>query len=769
VSGAPVRPGHARYSHTVPDTLPPTHPPSAEVAAWLDALPGAVVQVGADNRVGWANAAALRLLGPMARPGAAWPATTAAQSGEQPQALTAPDGRRLTARPGPSSAGSRLLQIDDAAEVTARLPPGDRLAETQVLSARFDLAARTAGIGYWSREGEDERAFWSDQMRALHGLSADEPVPTLKEWRERFVHRDDLDRVRGEFRRWLSGQAPSVKSELRVVRADGQIRHLMTHSLLQFQGDRPVLFGIVIDVTARRLADQALRRADERAALAARGAGIGTWEIDRRTGEIHWDAQMWQLRGQPPRPAPPTAAEMLDFVHPDDRPAMREQMARASRADDIVEYQFRLLQPGGSVRWLASRSATVRDAEGLAERRIGVNWDVTDSRQAEAQRREREAAEQANRAKSRFLARMSHELRTPLNAVLGFTQLLRARETDPTAGAWLGHVESAGQHLLSLINDVLDLASLDTGELRIELGAVDLRSLVEQTLPLLEPLRLAQDITIDLQLPPMRLWSDPVRLRQILLNLLSNALKYNRPRGRVIVEARVDGGRAVLAVADTGRGMSEAQLRDLYQPFNRLGIEREGIDGTGIGLTIVKALVARLGGTIQASSRIDAGTRFELHLPLAEPACDADVPDTPPGQAAQTPPSRLTPRHGLLYIEDNQVNALIVQELLQRRPDIRLLHAVNARSGISLAREARPDLVLLDMLLPDDDGLAVLAALRADPQTAAIPVIMLSASVLAEDQQRARDAGAVDYWTKPVDAVAFHQAIDTLFGPPDVE
>jgi PAS domain S-box-containing protein len=848
-----------------------------------------VLQVGADDRVVWANAAARRLLGLQARPGQPGPlAITDAITdvisdaitderivGELPQTLplTLPDGRRLAARAGPAVDGIRLLQIDPApdpadspwqielatdlarlvfarhdrrsgryhfneegarllgftagpegvpaAEVAARIHPDDRPAarqaseeslrerrpvdvdlrvadtsgrwhhllirgivqtdasgqavaelsvaldvtrrheaeaEARVLSARFDLAARTAGIGYWSREGDDERAYWSDQMRALHGLAADAPVPTLKEWRERFVHRDDLERVRGEFRRWLSGQAPNVKSELRVVRTDGQVRHVMTHSLLQAQGDRPVLFGIVIDVTERRLADQALRRADERAALAARGAGIGTWEIDRRTGRTHWDAQMWRLRGLPPRPTPPSTAEILDFVHPGEREAMRVRMAQASESDEIVEYQFRLRLPDGSVRWLASRSATVRDAQGKAERRIGVNWDVTDSRQAEAERREREAAEQANQAKSRFLARMSHELRTPLNAVLGFTQLLRAREADTTARDWLGHVESAGQHLLSLINDVLDLASLDTGDLRVDLSAVDLGVLVAETLPLLEPLRSAQDITIDVQLPAMRLWTDPVRLRQILLNLLSNALKYNRPRGRVVIEARAESGRAVLAVTDTGRGMSEAQLRDLYQPFNRLGIEREGIDGTGIGLTIVKALVGRLGGTIQASSRLEAGTRFEVHLPLAGPGRSDD--------ALHAPPPRLTPQRGLLYVEDNQVNALIVQELLQRRPDIRLLHAVDARSGIHIAREALPDLVLLDMLLPDDDGLAVLAALRADPATAGIPVIMVSASILAADRQRARDAGAVDFWTKPIDAAAFHQAIDTLFGPP---
>ena len=643
---------------------------------------------------------------------------------------------------------------------------GERTAaqrRAQELVARFDLAARTAGIGYWSREGDNERPYWSEQARALHGLPDDAPVPTLKEWLERFVHPDDQAMVRQQFRDWFAGRATQVQSELRIVRTDGQVRHLMTNSLLEGDGAEPLLFGILIDVTERRLADRALRRADERAALAARGAGLGTWELDRQTGAVHWDDQMWRLRGRPPRARAPTPDEMLSFVHPADVDATRRLIGRASTDDEIVEHQFRVVWPDGSVHWLASRSATVRDPDGVAERRIGVNWDVTAARRADAERRDREAAEQANAAKSRFLTRMSHELRTPLNAVLGFTQLLLARTGEATARDWLQHVESAGRHLLTLINDVLDLASLDSGEMRVEPSAVDLAALVGGVLPLVEPLRAERDVAISCDVPPLRLWSDPVRLRQVLLNLLSNALKYNRPQGRVSIAARSEGGLAVLSVEDTGRGMSEAQLGSLFEPFNRLGIEREGIEGTGIGLTIVKALVDRLGGTIDVQSRPGEGSRFELRLPLAAGADPA--PETsPPARVAGLP--ALSARRGLLYIEDNTVNALIVQELMQRRPDIPLLLAGDARSGLAMAREAQPALVLLDMQLPDLDGLQVLMALRADPRTAGIPVIALTAGALDEDRARARAAGVTEYWTKPLDAVAFARAIDAMYGPP---
>jgi PAS domain S-box-containing protein len=513
--------------------------------------------------------------------------------------------------------GGPLAVLTVALDLTRQREAADR---TRDLRARFDLAVRTAGIGYWAYEGQADRAHWNDQMRALHGLQADEPVPTLKEWRETFVHPADRDVVRQRFRDWLAGRTPAVQSELRILRRDGAVRHLMTHSMREGDPSAPTLFGIAVDVTARRLADEALRRADGRAALAARGAGIGTWELDLRSGAVHWDAQMWLLRGQVPRDMAPTASEMLSFVHPEDRAAMQGQVDAAHTASDVREYVFRVVWPDGSLHWLASRSATVTDDAGAPERRIGVNWDVTAARRAEAERREREAAEQANAQKSRFLARMSHELRTPLNAVLGFTQLLLARTRDDTERLWLGHVESAGQHLLTLINDVLDLAGLESGELRMAMESVELAPLVTSTLPLLEPQRAALDLAIACDLPPLTLWTDATRLRQVLINLIGNALKYNRRGGRVDVQARREGGLAVLVVADTGRGMSEAQLRHLYEPFNRLGIEREGIEGTGVGLTIVKALVGRMGGSIRVSSRLGEGTRFEVTLPLAPTA-----------------------------------------------------------------------------------------------------------------------------------------------------
>jgi CheY-like chemotaxis protein/two-component sensor histidine kinase len=358
---------------------------------------------------------------------------------------------------------------------------------------------------------------------------------------------------------------------------------------------------------------------------------------------------------------------------------------------------------------------------------------------------------------------MSHELRTPLNAVLGFTQLLLLDDSPDQRHPRLNHIQAAGRHLLSLIDDVLDLASLDTGEMRIDLESVDLAALLQETLPLVESLSTGRGITVSAAMGGLRARADRVRLRQVLLNLLSNACKYNREGGKVLVSARGDGAEVVIAVQDTGRGMSELQLRQLYEPFNRLGIQREGIEGTGIGLAIVKALVERMGGSIAVRSEPAVGTLFEVRLPLA---VELESSGPQPLRLMPATQRRLDPSRGVLYIEDNAVNTLIVTELLQRRSDMRVLLASDGASGLATALREQPALVLLDMQLPDMDGLDVLARLRADPATAGIECIALSANALPEDVALTLASGAAAYWTKPLDAAAFTSGIDALFGPP---
>ena len=447
---------------------------------------------------------------------------------------------------------------------------------------------------------------------------------------------------------------------------------------------------------------------------------------------------------------------------------MKREYKASARERRPASGQFRVRWPDGSWHWLATRSIPVFDAAGQEMRRIGVNWDVTQAREAEQAQQERVLAQRENRAKSQFLARMSHELRTPLHAVIGFAQLLLTDASLALRGdarEQLQHIHAAGEHLLALVNDVLDLSSLDTGEIKFDPQVVDLRALYDAAAPMVTALAAEHDVQLSRDELAHPVWADPTRLRQVLLNLLTNAVKYNRRGGSVQVQAHRLDHQVALRVRDSGRGMTREQLAHVFEPFNRLGLESKGIEGTGIGLAIIKANVERMGGSVHVQSTPGVGSVFEVRLPcpaIEQPtlATTQAVPPAP----AQPANSTHTRAGRLLYIEDNPVNALIVRELVAQRGNLMLEEADDGASGIDRARSAQPDLILLDMQLPDIDGLEVLRRLRADPSTASIPCIALSANAMPEDIQRALGAGFADYWTKPLDFRIFLGALDTLFG-----
>jgi len=423
--------------------------------------------------------------------------------------------------------------------------------------------------------------------------------------------------------------------------------------------------------------------------------------------------------------------------------------------------------PDGNWRWLASRSALVYDDAGQPVRRVGVNWDVTEAKEAELARQQTAVAEREVQAKSQFLSRMSHELRTPLNAVLGFTQLLQieARQSAHAEQiAKLGHIRAAGDHLLSLINDVLDLSGLESGELKLSLQPVDLAGMVRKSVPLVESLAAQHGVTIELGALGGTAHADPTRLRQVLINLLSNAIKYNHRGGRVVVQARAAADVTLLTVRDTGRGLTATQLASLFEPFNRFGAESEGIEGTGIGLTIVKALVDGMAGTIAVTSTPGAGTVFDVSLPAASAARGTDTEAAAPNPsltAIDVPPRERAGQ--ILYIEDNHVNVLLVEELVRSVGGIAIVSEPTGAAGVARARTLRPDLVLVDLQLPDFDGFEVLRRLRADPATRGIACIALSANAMPEDIERGRAAGFADYWTKPIEFGAFLAALHQRF------
>ena len=380
--------------------------------------------------------------------------------------------------------------------------------------------------------------------------------------------------------------------------------------------------------------------------------------------------------------------------------------------------------------------------------------DITERKLAEeALSAAKEEAERANRAKSRFMSLMSHELRTPMNAVLGFGQLLLSDPQHPLTREQQQYVEEildGGHHLLTLINDVLDLGRIESGRLAMALEPVALRPLVEACLALMAPL--AQQRPVHLLLPApdtlqCHVHADPLRLRQVLLNLLSNAIKYNRRDGDVTVLCVPGPQQVELRITDTGIGLTDDQSQRLFVAFERLSARQSGVEGSGIGLALSRQLMRAMGGEIGVDSELDVGSTFWLRLRTA-PSAPAAAPAPPAAGARALDAQR---RHRVLYVEDNEVNALLMRAMLARLPSVQFEHTVNPLQALEMVRAQPPELLLLDIQLPEIDGIELLRRLRTDPALRAVPAIAVSAAAMPADIERALQAGFATYLTKPLD------------------
>ena len=374
------------------------------------------------------------------------------------------------------------------------------------------------------------------------------------------------------------------------------------------------------------------------------------------------------------------------------------------------------------------------------------------------------AAEKANLAKSDFLSSMSHELRSPLNAILGFAQLMDSGAPPPTPGQKesIDQILQSGWYLLELINEILDLSLIESGKLSLSLESMSLTEVLADCHAMIEPQ--AQKSGIRMQFPqfdsPCFVKADRTRVKQVLVNLLSNAIKYNRVGGIVEITCRATAPeRTRVSFHDTGEGLTAEKLAQLFQPFNRLGQESGAEEGTGIGLVVSKRLVELMGGEIGVESTVGVGSEFWIELNTAnasELVRDADKSAI--GAPAQTQPG--TQLHTLLCVEDNPANLLLIEKLIARRPDIRLLSARDGNRGIEIARASKPDVILMDINLPGISGIVALRILAQDPATAAIPVIALSANAMPHDVEKGLEAGFFRYLTKPIRVDEFMETLD---------
>ncbi|MFW9266016.1 ATP-binding protein [Pseudomonas sp. NR3] len=498
--------------------------------------------------------------------------------------------------------------------------------------------------------------------------------------------------------------------------------------------------------------ERALRDNEERLRLIIDGVkDYGIFALDAQGHVITWNVGAERIKGY-------TEQEVLGrhfslFYLAEECPAHPNMaLLAATREGHYMEEGWRCRKDGS--RFWASVVITAQyDSTGALRGFSKITRDITDRRAAEiALRTAREEAESASRAKSEFLSRMSHELRTPLNSILGFAQLL---DMDSIAGQrpQVSHILRAGQHLLALINEVLDIARIEAGRLPLNIEPIGLPAVLHEALTLVSPM--AADAGIHLaelaSLPEgSGVLADRQRLVQVLLNLLSNAIKYNQPGGEVRIEVTAEAPHVSIAISDTGRGIAPELLDQLFKPFERLGADPQ-IEGTGLGLSLSKSLLEMMQGSLQVRSDPGQGCCFTLRLPGAR----VSGAHLPPMVALEVARPRTEFDGKVLCIEDNLSSLALIETLMQRRPGIQLLSSMQGQMGLDLARQHAPQLILLDVTLPDLDGLEVLRRLRQSPTTAYTPVLMITADASDLSHRALLDAGATAILTKPIHIQAF--------------
>jgi PAS domain S-box-containing protein len=516
------------------------------------------------------------------------------------------------------------------------------------------------------------------------------------------------------------------------------------------------------EVHERELAQNRLRESEQRLRTILTHVPIGVMYTDLDGRLKQTNPRFCELTGYGEDELLGTSAARL--AHPEDA-AQDEALTAQLVRGEIPMYRRhkRFVTREGATVWVQSTVSLLRDAQGRPWRILGVVEDITEHLKLEEAERAREAAEASNRAKSDFLSRMSHELRTPLNAMLGFAQLLELDTRHPLTPAqrpWVAQIQQAGWHLLEMINDVLDLSRIDSGNLRLQTETLKLSDVLAASVSLVEGEAQRRRIAIERALDPqaMSVLGDATRVKQIMTNLLSNAVKYNVDGGRIRVASRRDGAERVeIAVTDTGLGMTPQQMEELFQPFNRLGRERSTMEGTGIGLVISQRLAELMGGSLRARSEAGKGSTFILALPCAPQAEErvAALDDLAPSAAEYH-------RRRIHYVEDNETNVEVMRGILAQRPQVELAVSITGLDGLAAIRHRLPDLILLDMHLPDIDGMELLRHLKQDRRTAGIPVVIVSADALAPQIDAAYEAGAVHYLTKPVNVGELLAVLDEL-------
>jgi len=679
----------------------------------------------------------------------------------------------------------------EAAEAANSLELKLRRAEVRyrMLVEQIPAVTFLAGLN-----NEVNEMYVSPQIEDLLGF-------TQREWLENPVlwfsqlHGEDQQRWHIEFARTCATGEP-FSSEYRFIAKNGRVVWVRGEAkfIKDEQGRLLYLQGVAFDITAvkeaelelRAHADTLARRVAERtASLEHTSQKLNLSNTRLRDGEARLRAIL------------DTAAEGIVTINSD---GLIEGFNRASeqifgyKAQEVAGKNVSLLMPaayalehdqfleaylrtgvkkiigiGREVTGLRKDGSTFPMELGVSEVRLegrllftGIVRDITERKRTEAALLEAmEQAESASRAKSDFLSRTSHELRTPLNAILGFAQVMEMGSPTPKQQRQLTQIVKGGRYLLNLINEVLDIARIEAGRVDLSLEPVRVGALIQEVLDLVQPLADNAHIQILVNLADCAtrfVLADKQRLKQILLNLISNAIKYNCSRGRVTVTCeQVQEARLRIAVHDTGAGIAPDKIRRLFTPFDRLGAETSVIEGTGLGLALSHQLAQAMGGLLGCSSTVGQGSIFVVEMAAAQNPQQL----LPAARLPESATARVSEKiFSVLYVEGNRDNTSLVEEILAFRPQVRLLTATQGKEGLEIARLRKPALILFETHLPDMKGNEFLQLLRSMPEVCDIPVIVISADVTVDQIARLFAAGAREYLTKPLDVQKFLKALD---------
>lgn len=518
----------------------------------------------------------------------------------------------------------------------------------------------------------------------------------------------------------------------------------------------------------RNRAEEALRESEERLRLVIDGVrDFGIFALDTDGRVVSWNAGAERISGYV---ADEVIGRHFSMFYPEETSGTKpmDELAQATHAGRVEDEDWRV-RKDGSRYWANVVITAQRDDTGRLRGFSKVTRDITRRRLIEEQLlRAREESERASNAKSEFLSRMSHELRTPLNAIIGYAQLIQLEQRGGSVVRGTDQILDAGRHLLGLINEVLDIARIESGNVAMSLDAVALRPLLDEVASLSGPLATPMGVVLDTRsrVPDgCRVRADAQRLKQVLLNLIGNAIKYNCDHGRVdVAVAATAAGRLRISISDTGAGIPRELQDRLFTPFERLGAERGNVEGTGLGLAVSRRLIEAMGGEIGVDSACSSGSTFWIDLPEA-----GDERSSPLGRTREIIAREAEPMPAtvVLYIEDNASNLDLVAAILRHRPSVKLHGVGNGESGLAMARSLLPDMILLDLHLPGINGMDVLRALREEPATSGIPVVVVTADATVHQRQRMLGAGARAYLTKPIHVHEFLSLIDGLHDGPE--